>query len=263
MAIDERKIEEIASQLLRAQNKAEPIAPLTESYPAISIEDAYRIQFCLLEKRLRRGEKLIGWKVGATSKAVMEQLSWGEPVIGHLMDSSAYPPATSTIPFGALIQPGIEPEIAFRLKAGLQGPGVTSQMVYEVVERVYPAVEIIDCRIRDWKVKIQDIIADNSLHRGIMLGHGEKSFRGEDLAEEKVTVEINGESVASGSGKDVLGNPVHVVAWLANKLAEFKISLNPGDIIMTGSMTRFVLIRRGDAIKVSFNRLGLMEFSFK
>jgi len=261
--MDERKIEEIASQLLRAQDKAEPILPLTGSYPAISIEDAYRIQFCLLEKRLKRGEKLIGWKVGATSKPVMEQLSWAEPVIGHLMDSSDYRPATSTIPFDALIQPGIEPEIAFRLKAGLQGPGVAFQMACTAIERVHPAVEIIDCRIKDWKVKIQDIIADNSLHRGIMLGHGEKSFRAEDLADEKVTVEINGESVASGWGKDVLGNPVHVVSWLANKLAQFKISLNPGEIIMTGSMTRFILVKKRDSIKVSFHGLGLLEFSFK
>ncbi|MBI5967948.1 MAG: fumarylacetoacetate hydrolase family protein [Deltaproteobacteria bacterium] len=263
MMIDERKIEEIASQLLQAQNKVEAIPPLTESYPTISIEDAYRIQFCLLEKRLKRGEKLIGWKVGATSKAVMEQLSFYEPILGHLTDSSVYPAGTSIIPFESLIQPGIEPEVAFRLKTSLRGPGVSSPMVSEAVEWVYPAVEIIDCRIKDWKVKIQDIISDNSLHRGILLGLGERSFRGEDLADGKVTVEINGQSVAVGSGREVLGNPIHVVAWLANKLAGFKTSLNQGDIIMTGSMTRFILIGRGDAIKVSFNRLGLLEFSFK
>ena len=136
-------------------------------------------------------------------------------------------------------------------------------MVSEAIEWVLPAIEIVDCRIKNWKIKIQDAIADNSLHRGILVSSCGTSFKGLRLADEKVTVEINDQTAALGEGKNVLGNPVNVVVWLANKLAEFGMSLNPGDIIMTGSVTHFLMVQRGYKVKVSFDRLGSLEFSFR
>jgi len=162
-----------------------------------------------------------------------------------------------------MIQPGIEPEIAFSIKEELKGPNVNALKVYESVELVFPAVEIVDCRIKDWKVRIQDIIADNVLHQGILVGSQGTALKEMDLPDEEVKVQINGQIAATGTAKNVLGNPVNVVAWVANKLAEFEISLNPGDIIMTGSITRFIFVNRGDNVKVSFSRLGSLEFSFQ
>jgi 2-keto-4-pentenoate hydratase len=145
----------------------------------------------------------------------------------------------------------------------LKGPNVNALKVYESVELVFPAVEIVDCRIKDWKVRIQDIIADNVLHQGILVGSQGTALKEMDLPDEEVKVEINGQIAATGTAKNVLENPVNVVAWVANKLAEFEIGLNPGDIIMTGSITRFILVNRGDNVKVSFSRLGSLEFSFQ
>jgi len=261
--MDDKTIEAIATQLLQAQEKTQPIPPLTQSYSTISIEDAYRIQFRLLEKKLKKGAQSIGWKAGATSIPVMEQLSIYEPILGHLLDSSRYPSGLATIPFDAMIQPGIEPEIAFSMKKELKGPNVNSLKVYEAVEWVFPAVEIVDCRIKNWKVRIQDIIADNVLHQGILVGSQGIALKGMDLPHEEVEVQMNGQIVATGTAKDVLGNPVNVVAWVANKLAEFEIGLNPGDIIMTSSITRFIVVNKGDIVKVSFSRLGSLEFSFR
>jgi len=261
--MDDKTIEAIATQLLHAQEKTQPIPPLTQSYPTITVKDAYRIQFGLLDKKLRRGAKSIGWKAGATSIPMMEQLSLDEPVLGHLLDSSRYPLGSITIPFDTMIRPAIEPEVAFSIKKELRGPGVDSSKVHEAVEQIFPAVEIVDSRIKDWKIRIHDIIADNVLHQGIWVGSQGTALKGIDLPKEEVEVEINGQIAATGTAKNVLGNPVNVVAWVANKLAEFEIGLNPGDIIMTGSITRYVLVNRGDIIKVSFSRLGSLEFSFR
>ncbi|MBP1699325.1 MAG: 2-oxopent-4-enoate hydratase [Deltaproteobacteria bacterium] len=261
--MDDKTIEAIVTQLLEAQEKTQPIPPLTQSYPKITIQDAYRIQFSLLEKKLKKGAQSIGWKAGVTGKPVMEQLGVNEPILGHLLDSSRYPATATTIPFDAMIQPGIEPEIAFSIKEELKGPNVNALKVYESVELVFPAVEIVDCRIKDWKVRIQDIIADNVLHQGILVGSQGTALKEMDLPDEEVKVQINGQIAATGTAKNVLGNPVNVVAWVANKLAEFETSLNPGDIIMTGSITRFIFVNRGDNVKVSFSRLGSLEFSLQ
>jgi len=261
--MDDKTIEAIATQLLHAQEKTQPIPPLTQSYPTITVKDAYRIQFGLLDKKLKRGAKSIGWKAGATSIPMMEQLSLDEPVLGHLLDSSRYPLGSTTIPFDTMIRPAIEPEVAFSIKKELRGPGVDPSKVYEAVEQIFPAVEIVDSRIKDWKVRIQDIIADNVLHQGILVGSQGTALKGIDLPKEEVEVEINDQIAATGTAKNVLGNPANVVAWVANKLAEFEIGLNPGDIIMTGSITRYLLVNRGDIIKVSFSRLGSLEFSFR
>ncbi|MBU1208385.1 MAG: fumarylacetoacetate hydrolase family protein [Proteobacteria bacterium] len=263
MSMDDKTIETIAYQLIQAQDNSEPITPLTESFHSLNIEDAYRIQFCLRGIKIKRGEHPIGWKVGATSRAIIEQLSIYEPILGHLLNSSIYSPESQVIPWEGFIKPGIEPEIAFRIEREIKGPGVDHLMVSEAIEWVLPAIEIVDCRIKNWKIKIQDAIADNSLHRGILVSSCGTPFRRLNLADEKVTVEINDQTAAIGEGKDVLGNPVNVVVWLANKLAEFGMSLNPGDIIMTGSVTHFLMVQRGYKVKVSYDRLGSLEFSFR
>lgn len=210
--MDDKTIEAIVTQMLEAREKIQPILPLTQSYSTITIREAYRIQFGLLEKRLRRGAQSIGWKAGATSKPVMEQLGVNEPILGHLLDSSRYPANATTIPFEAVIQPGIEPEIAFSIKKELKGPNVNAQKVYESVEQVFPAVEIVDCRIKDWKVRIQDIIADNVLHQGILVESQGTALKEMDLPDEEVKVQINGQIAATGTAKNVLENPANVVA---------------------------------------------------
>ncbi len=261
--IEAALIQTIAGTLLQALDGRKALPPLNRTHPDLTSEEAYSIQLALRSLKLKWGEKTIGWKVGATNPAVMAQISWHEPILGHLTSASLYPPETEVIPWERLIQPGIEPEIAFRLKKDLPGPGVTPQRVAEATDLVFPAVEIIDSRIEGWGGKIQDMIADNVMHQGLMLGKRGFPLGEIDLPKEKVAVAINGKMVAEGSGANVLENPVNVVVWLANKLAEFGHSLRRGDIIMTGSLTRFLLVNRGDRIKMSYGRLGTLEFSFQ
>ncbi len=260
--IETTVIQTIAGSLLQALDDGKLLSPLSRSYPALSSEEAYSIQFALRSLKIKRGERSIGWKVGATNPAVMAQISWNEPILGHLTSASLYPPEAEVIPWGRLIQPGIEPEIAFRLKKDLRGPGITAQRVAEATDLIFPAVEIIDSRIQGWGGKIQDMIADNVMHQGIMLGKRGFPLDEIDLPGEKVAVDINGKLAAGGLGSDVLQNPVNVVVWLANKLAEFGHSLRRGDLLMTGSLTQFLLVNRGDRIKMSYGRLGTLEFSF-
>lgn len=258
----ETVIHTIAGSMLQALDDRKALPSLRQSYPTLTAEEAYSAQFALQALKMKRGETAIGWKVGATNPAVMAQISWHEPILGHLTSASLYPPGTEVIPWDRLIQPGIEPEIAFRLKKDLPGPGVTSQRVAEATDLVFPAVEIIDSRIQGWGGKIQDMVADNVMHQGLMLGKRGFPLGEIDLPKEKVAVEVNGKIVLEGSGANVLEDPVNVVVWLANKLAEFQHSLRRGDLLMTGSLTRFLLVKRGDRIRMSYGRLGTLEFSF-
>jgi len=259
--MEEKEIETIAHQLLKAHEMGQSIPPITESYPTLGIDDAYQIQFHLLEKKLKKGEKLIGWKVGVTSQAVMEQLGMFEPIFGHLMDSSICKEG-APIPFNSFIQPGIEPEIAFRIASNLKGPITQVEKVLESTDAVFPAIEIVDSRIKDWKIKPPDAIADNALHYGILVGSRGISPKTIDFCKEGVQVEINGRVVASGLASAVLGTPINSVVILTNKLSEFGISLRPGAIVMTGSITQFLRVGRGDEVRVIFSTLGVLEARF-
>lgn len=253
----------IAARLLQALDEGKTIPSLEHSVPSLTVEEAYSAQFVLRELKLRRGEKPIGWKVGATNPKVMAQIGVSEPILGHLTSASRYPSGTKVIAWKRLIRPGIEPEMAFRLKKDLPLSGITTESVAQATELVFPAVEIIDSRIEGWGGRIIDMIADNVLHKGIVLGERGFPLEEIDLAAEKVSVEINGKMIAEGLGANVLQSPMNVVIWLAQKLSELGHSLKAGDLIMTGSLTPFFLVNQNDQIKISYGRLGTLEFSFR
>lgn len=261
MALDEKTVEELAKQLLEAEDNRKPIDPITDKYPSISIGEAYKIQLKVVHLKKQRGQVIVGKKIGLTSKGMQQLLGVNEPDYGHILDKMMIYEGEA-LSLSQLIQPKVEAEIAFLLKKDLKGPGVTVASVIDATEGVMPAIEIIDSRIKNWKIKIQDTVADNASSARVILGGRIMPIEELDLRYVGMVLEKNGEIVATGAGAAVLGNPAQSVAWLANKLSEFSITLKAGEIIMSGSFTAAVEASPNDAIKATFNHLGSVTVKF-
>ena len=184
-----------------------------------------------------------------------------EPDYGHILNGMVVMEGEE-IPTSELIQPRIEGEMAFVLKKELKGPGVTLTDVIRCSEGVIPSLEIIDSRITDWKIKLADTVADNASSARIVLGGKITPLLGLDLRTVGMTLEKNGEVVATATGAAVLGNPAHAVAWLANKLAVYGISLRKGEVVLSGSLTAALPVAAGDFIRADFGLLGDVKIKF-
>lgn len=238
-----------------------PIAPLTESEPDLAIEDAYRIQLRMIERRLAKGETVIGKKIGVTSKAVQQMLNVYQPDFGHLLSGMVYSEG-EPIPVGTLIAPRAEAEVAFVLKRDLNGPGVTAADVLRATDFVLPCFEIVDSRIKDWKIKIQDTVADNASCGVFVLGGTPRTVRGVDLSVAGMVVEKNGDVVSTAAGAAVQGSPVNAVAWLANTLGRLGIPLKAGEVILSGSQSPLMPAVAGDFFHCSVGGLGSCAVRF-
>jgi 2-keto-4-pentenoate hydratase len=256
--MDYRKI---ATELLAAEANCQPLEPLTGIHPGITIEDAYRIQLAGIEMKLAAGKKVIGKKIGLTSKAMQQLLGVNEPDYGHLLDDMLVLEG-EPCRRDALLWPRVEGELAFILKDSLKGPGVTIADVYRATAGIMPAFEIVDSRIRDWQIKLPDTIADNASSARLVLGSRLAKIEQLDLRLIGMVLEKNGQMVSSGAGAAVWGNPAAAVAWLANKLAAFDIGLEAGEIILSGAFTAAEDANAGDVFTVSFHGLGSLSLKF-
>lgn len=248
-------INRLGDELYTALTTGEVLAPLTERHPEITIEDAYHIQQRMLARRLDAGETVIGKKIGVTSKAVMNMLGVHQPDFGWLTDGMVFNEGES-IPMNTLIQPKAEGEIAFVLKHDLQGPGVTAADVLRATEGVMACFEIVDSRIRDWKIKIQDTVADNASCGVFVLGDRMVDPREVDLATCGMVLEKNGEIVVTGAGAATLAHPVNAVVWLVNMLGTLGIGLKAGEVVLSGALGAMVPVSAGDNLRVSIGGIG-------
>lgn len=251
----------VAAELLAAEASCQPIEPLTETYPNLTVEDAYRIQLAGIEMKKARGNRVIGKKIGLTSRAMQELLGVNEPDYGHLLDNMLLLEG-EPCRRGELLLPRVEGELAFILKDTLKGPGVTIADVFRATEGIMPAFEIVDSRIRDWKIKLPDTIADNASSARLVLGSRMVPIKDLDLRLIGMVLEKNGEVVSTGAGAAVWGHPAAAVAWLANKLAAFDIALEAGEIILSGAITAAENASAGDVFTVSFYGLGSLSLKF-
>lgn len=254
--------EEAAALLDQAERNRVPIAPLSEMYPSLSPGQAYAIQSAWLELRRMEGGQLVGRKIGLTSKAMQEQLSVHEPDYGFILDTMVVP-SGSTLPRSAFLLPRIEPEIAFWLSEDLSGPGVTAEQVLAATEGVSAALELVDSRIENWRIKLVDTIADNASSARLIVSQQRFSPQELDLAAEGVELLCDGESVGSGTGAAVLGHPARAAAWLVNKLAEFGVSLLKGQVVLPGAMCAAVSVFPGKTYRAVYTRLGDVSISFE
>ncbi|SER22186.1 2-oxopent-4-enoate hydratase [Giesbergeria anulus] len=248
-------IEQLGDELFDALQGRKTLAPLTSRHPDITIADAYAVQQRMMARRLAAGERVIGKKIGVTSKAVMNMLGVYQPDFGWLTDGMVYNEGEA-IPADTLIQPKAEGEIAFMLKKTLKGPGITAADVLAATEGVMACFEIVDSRIQDWKIKIQDTVADNASCGVFVLGDRLVDPRDVDLATCGMVLEKNGEIVATGAGAAALGHPANAVAWLANTLGAHGIALEAGEVVLSGSLGIMVPVVAGDNLRVTIGGIG-------
>ena len=221
--MNQEQIQQCGDELYNALTNRTTLRPFTERFPDISINDAYHISLRMVERRVEAGEKIIGKKIGVTSKAVQNMLNVHQPDFGYLTDNMVFNQGEEMPISEQLIQPRAEGEIAFILKKDLMGPGVTNADVLAATECVMPCFEIVDSRIEDWNIKIQDTVADNASCGLFVLGDNAVSPSQVDLATCGMVVEKNGSIISTGAGAAALGSPVNCVTWLANTLGQFGI----------------------------------------
>ncbi len=259
--MDQGTIDRYGAELDSALQSCKPVVPLKEREPGITVDDAYKIQLAFVEHRLRRGERVVGRKVGLTNRAVQEMLGVEEPDFGHLLSGMAYGDG-ATLPFSAMISPRAEGEIAFVLGEPLQGPGLNNADVLRATQAVMPCFEIVDSRIADWKIAIEDTVADNASSGAFVLGSNAVDPREVDLKHCGLVLEKNGEIVATGAGAAALGSPVNSVAWLANTLGRYGISLEAGEVILSGSLVPLIPVAAGDHLRVTIGGIGSVSVRF-
>jgi len=258
--VDQQTREYIAEMLLAAYSSRTPVEPLTEQYD-LAPEDAYEIQLLQVERWVAAGARVKGHKVGLTSAAMQRQMNVNRPDYGHLLDRMFWP-EQEPIPLSGFLQPRVEPETAFVLAKPLRGPGVTVADAIAAVGFVLPALELIDSRIRDWKIGLADTIADNASSGGVVLGGSPVALSAVDLRVAGCNLHKNGELVGTGASGAVLGSPVKALAWPANTVGARGVELEAGQVILPGSVTASVPVGPGDTVTATFAGLGRVTASF-
>lgn len=262
MTLSNEQVEQVARELIEAGRTGTPVVTLTERFGDISYEDAYAVQLKTVDIKTKAGSVIVGKKIGFASKAMMEQFNIREPDYGMVDDRIVFFEG-QPIPMHSLIFPRIEPEIAFLLKHDLKGPGVNAATVLQATDGVLPALEVVDSRFGPKQITVKDSIADNASAGLMILGGKLTPVKDFDLRLLGMVLEHNGRVVSTGAGAAVLGNPAQSVAWLANKLAEFGITLKKGEFVMSGSLVSAVKIEAGSFFTATFDRLGSVSALFE
>lgn len=259
-------VDAIAEALDKAWESGGTMAPLSEALRLDSPRLAYDIQTRWTELRLaRHGDTIIGRKIGLTSRAMQDQMGVTEPDYGSLWGSRFYPARSgrAVVPTSVFIQPRVEGELAFLIGQRLPAESVTAQDVLAATDAIASSVEIIDSRITDFRIRLVDTIADNASYGGVTVGAWQPALRTTDLRTLGMLLEHNGIPIATGVGADALGHPARAVAWLASTLARLGHPLEPGDIVLSGSLCKAVPVRSGDVFTVHVHGLSPLSVTFE
>jgi 2-oxopent-4-enoate hydratase len=230
-----------AAELHRAESSRRPTEPLTSRFPRLTVPEAYRIQQTNIERRLARGERVVGHKIGLTARAMQEKFGVSEPDYGHLLDTMLHDEHTP-LDLSELIDPQIEVEPAFVLGRPLKGPNLGVADVLAATDHIRVCFEVIDSRIVDWQVRLQDTVADNGSSARVVLGALKVDAAALQLDNLETELEVDGTVVETGNTSAILGHPANGIAWLANRIAEFGLTLDAGHVVLPGTCTRCVRI---------------------
>lgn len=250
----------LSSKLYDAQKHRVAIEPLSSMYD-LDVIDAYQIQLQNIDRFVAEGRKISGKKIGLTSVPMQEMFGVNEPDYGHIFADVDF--VDGKVDSQLFMQPKVEGEIAFVLKEDLVGPNITPAQVLEKTDYIVAALEIVDSRIKDWKIKLVDTVADDASFGGYCLGKIKLDPNKIDITKIKMDFYKNGKHVNSGEGKDVLGDPAFCVAWLANKMGEFGITLKKGEVILSGALSAALVAEKGDSFEARFTHLGTLHCSFE
>ena len=244
-----------ARALYDARRTRVPIPPFTDDDPSLGMADGYAIQRELVELLLADGDRIVGHKVGLTSKPMQKMVGVDSPDYGPVLASTIYRDG-DTIPASRFIAPKIEAEIVFVIGERLEGPGVTVTQAHAAIAGAVAAMEIVDSRIADWRIKLADTVADLASNGAMATSSRIVPITDIDARLVGMTLTRNGELIDTGAGAAALGDPVAVVAWLANVLGGDGVALEPGHLIMTGALHAAVPMTPGDVFRAEFDRLG-------
>lgn len=255
MALDARQIEQASRDLRAALDQGNPIDPLEERYPGLSPEDGYAIQLAAVRAWTVQGRTMVGYKIGLTNRAGQKAFGVDEPAMGHLFADMRLA-SGNELNLSELYQPKAEGELAFVLAQDLAGPGITTMDVVRATLGVTAALEIMDTRYTDWRVKAPGLIADNCSGARFVLGSQLTSLVGLDTCQLGFVMLKDGQVAGTGSGANVMGDPLEAVAWLANKLAEMGLPLKTGQVVLSGAAVPPVAVQAGDFIQLTVDRVG-------
>lgn len=251
-----------AAELLEAEKTCNGIEPITGSDKTLTVEDAYHIQLEVVKHKLANGQRVIGKKVGLTSAAMQKMLNVNEPDYGHLFNDMELKDG-AVINLNTMLAPKVEAEIGFILAEDLVGPNVTFIDVMMATKYVVPTIEVIDSRIKDWNIKLIDTVADNGSSAKVVVGKKKSTLETIDLRTNSMVLYKNEELIATGAGAAALGHPAHAIAWLANKLHEFGITLKKDELILPGALSGAVGVSANDTIRADFGAMGSVTVHFK
>ena len=240
----------------------QPVAEIIEQAPDLAILDAYQIQQALIARRVERGDRLIGYKAALTSKGMQQQAGIGEPLLGTLLNSRLHSD-DAPVSLHGFIKSTLEPEVGVLLHTDLAGPGLSRHEALAAIAGYLPCVEIGDIRSGEARRSVQQTIVCNTFNGGHVFGQPLTATPGIDLRVEGVVLRVNGDVQGSATAVEVLGDPLHAVVFIANKLAELGLSLKASMVLMTGSIVPSVVVRPGDEVQVDFTRLGQVRVRFE
>jgi 2-keto-4-pentenoate hydratase len=258
--MDQAKISAYAEQLFNSERNRAAVPPLTQQDPTLTVDDAYHIQLANVKRVQDMGHVISGKKIGLTSEGIQKQLGVNEPDYGHLF--AAMDCKDGKVNTTALLQPKIEGEIAFVLKEDLSGGKVTPEDVRKATDYVAAAFEIVDSRVADWKIKLVDTVADNASSGRYVLGAKKLRLSEVDLPSVTMKLYKNGQLAGEGTGAAVLGDPLISVAWLANRLWSYGVTLKAGEVILSGAFSAAPPAVKGDTFKAEFSSFGTVDAQF-
>src|SRR5215469_7475099 len=244
-----------AKALYAARRDRQPIEPFTDADPDLGMADGYAIARQLTSMLVSDGDSVIGYKVGLTSKPMQQMIGVDSPDHGPVLGSTVYNDGAA-VSLSHFIQPKIEAEIAFMLGASLRGPGVTVLAARQAISGMVAAMEIVDSRFADWRIRLADTVADLASNGAVALSSRVVPLDDLDPRLIGMVMTNRGELVDTGAGAAALGDPIAVVAWLANALGDMGAELEAGQLVMTGALHAAVTMQPGDVFRAEFDRLG-------
>jgi 2-keto-4-pentenoate hydratase len=263
--LDDATVDALAERLLDATRQRRAIGRLSDEFPGMDAVDGYRVQQQIVRRRVADGERIVGWKLGLTSRAMQDQLGVDQPDYGPIFDRMMIP-LDGAVPVSELIAPRTEAEICFVLRSALRGPGVSREDVLNATDGVLAAIEVIDSRIENWRIGLADTISDLASSARVVTAERAVPLDGFDVRFVGAVLERESDAgtqvVATGAGAAALGDPVTAVAWAANTLGPLGVTLEPGHIVMTGALHASVAAAAGDRFVAHVDRLGSASVRF-
>ena len=250
---------QIADELILAERGRKPLAPFTDAYPDLDVASAYTAARLVVQQRLDSGEQFVGFKLGLTSRAKQQAMGVAAPLFGRVT-SGMLAPYGEPVDLASLIQPRVEPEIAFLLARNVAGPAATVTSVLAATEAVFAAIDVLDSRYQDYRFRLADVVADNASAARILVGpQARPPALLVDLGLLGCVLRVDGEVVATAAGAAAMGHPAAAVAWLANRLAEHGEVVPAGALVFSGGLTAPIPLRPGVSVSAEFDGLGQVE----